>query len=234
MKYLTFPAIHGFNPTRYISIYYDDSSPKSLRSILGEVYSAIDSAEVAVFPDPQIKSIEDTRAFLLDHFSRLAMLERLQVGIGLALKKIWTPKELEIREAELSNIARYLKLIEPIVEQLNISNCDRYRMVYYLARAKGLAYIVGLLATVEGVRSFIERGNIKAEDLIRLSGCVNNWDDNDIFNRFLKGCPTIATYDQDTRIVTIHCESQRKRGRYKQIIGVVNKVLKFKRIELIL
>lgn len=226
--------MYGFNPTRYISIYYDDSSPKSLRSILREIYSAIDSAEVAVFPDPQIKDIEDIRAFALDHFSRPATLERLQVGIGPTPKKIWTSKELEMREVESSNITRHLELIEPIVDQLNISNCDRYRIVYYLARAKGLAYIVGLLATVEGVRSFIERGSIKAEDLIRLSGCINNWDGNDIFNRFLKGCSTIATYDRDTQIVTIHCESQRKKGRYEQIIGKVNKVLKFERIELVL
>ena len=207
-----------------LSFLFEHSTPKSLESILEDIYSAIDLADsIPIFPSPRTKSIVGIKTSSLD---------KIMTRLVFIPKRTLSSKELEMREIESNKIVRYLKSIAYIIDQLNLSNPEKYRIAHHLVTGEGSDFIVNLLARIEGIKFFVECGSIKTESLIRLSGCICEWDK--ISNRLLTGCHTISTYDQDTKIVTVHCESQRKKGRYKQIVGKANKVLKFKRIELIL
>lgn len=212
------------------SYFCEHGTQKSLKSILEEIYSALDNIDALnELPPPKVKNISDIRALALEYFSHPTTTTKIIANTQPAPKKIWTAEAIEMREIESNNIVKYLESIEPIVNQLNLSSADKRRIVYHLVTAKGSTFVVNLLARMEGIKAFIETRSIKTEDLVSLSDCTLT----DNLNRFLTKCSTISTYNQNTGVVTVHCQSRRQKGRYKQIIGKINKVLKFKKIELV-
>lgn len=125
-------------------------------------------------------------------------------------------------------ISEYIVQIDPIVNQLRLNNSEKYRLVYHLVTKQSSENESRILTRIEIIRELIEHGQIDATKLIN-SACQAKAEKNQTIP---EGC--IATYEQMTNTVTICCGSKRNIGRYKQVVGQANRVLKFSKIELVL
>jgi hypothetical protein len=132
------------------------------------------------------------------------------------------------RPLEFESVASYIRQIDPIVDQLQINNSEKYRLVYYILTKRVSQNEPFTLARIEVIKELIEQGKMDAAKLINLVCCTSVGEGQAI----PVGC--VANYDRTTGKVIIYCGSKRNIGRYKQVVGQVNRILRFTKIELVL